>query len=280
MSNSDAYQSASGSLDPKFTKSAQEREEAQKFFIAQPSQPIYIEECDGRLVLILPPPRSDSNDWDAILRRLEQRLAHPNAHWQSTSGSDLIVGQRLLDQRQLQVIAKLLLNAKLRLDCVHTSRRQTAVTAATAGYSVEQTRPNDLIEKLQSEKLANLKLPLIPSPETQALPLLLQKTVRSGAEIRHQGHVILIGDLNPGGAIIADGDILVWGRLKGIAHAGASGNRESCIMALQMDPTQLRIADKVARAPASQPDEFYPEVAHIAATGIRITRAHEFSKLI
>ncbi len=280
MSQSDAFRAASGSLNPKFTKSPQELEEAQQFFTAQPSRPIQIQECDGRLAVMLPLQGEGSNDWNAVLRRLEQRLANPDVHWKNTAGVDLIVGQRLLDQRQLQVVAKTLLNAKLRLDCIHTSRRQTAVAAVTAGYSVQQTRPDELTEKLQTEKLSNLKLPLQGEADISERPLLIQKTVRSGSEIRHSGHVILIGDLNPGGTIIADGDILVWGRLKGVAHAGANGNRDACIMALQMDPTQLRIADKVARAPAAQPDEFFPEVAHIAATGIRITRANEFSKLI
>jgi len=103
-------------------------------------------------------------------------------------------------------------------------------------------------------------------------------TVRSGVEIRHPGTVIIVGDINPGGMVVADGDILVWGRLRGIAHAGAKGNRECQIMALQMEPTQLRIADAVARAPEKSPLQFTPEVAHITAQGIRIAKANDFSR--
>ncbi len=87
-----------------------------------------------------------------------------------------------------------------------------------------------------------------------------------------------MGDLNPGGNVVADGDILVWGRLRGVAHAGASGNRECLIMSLQMEPTQLRIADAVARAPEKSPTQFSPEVAHITPQGIRIARAIDFSR--
>jgi septum site-determining protein MinC len=90
--------------------------------------------------------------------------------------------------------------------------------------------------------------------------------------------VIILGDINPGGMVIADGDILVWGRLRGVAHAGAGGNRECLIMALQMEPTQLRIADAVARAPEKTLTQSYPEVAHITPQGIRIAKATEFSR--
>jgi septum site-determining protein MinC len=103
-------------------------------------------------------------------------------------------------------------------------------------------------------------------------------TVRSGVEIRHSGTVVVLGDLNPGGSVVANGDILVWGRLRGVAHAGASGNSKCLIMALQMEPTQLRIADFVARAPTNVPSQVYPEIAYVTPEGIRITKAADFSK--
>jgi septum site-determining protein MinC len=62
----------------------------------------------------------------------------------------------------------------------------------------------------------------------------------------------------------------VWGRLRGMAHAGLDGNRNCRIMALQMQPTQLRIADVVARPPETPPAEYLPEVAYVGAGAIRI----------
>jgi septum site-determining protein MinC len=90
--------------------------------------------------------------------------------------------------------------------------------------------------------------------------------------------VVLMGDVNPGGVIVADGDILIWGRLRGLAHAGAGGKTECVIMALQMEPTQIRIGDFLARAPEPPPGQLYPEVAYVSAQGIRITRAADFSR--
>jgi len=71
---------------------------------------------------------------------------------------------------------------------------------------------------------------------------------------------------------------LIWGKLKGVAHAGATGNQKCRIMALEMQPTQLRIADAVARAPENPPSQYYPEVAYVTPQGIRIARATDFSK--
>lgn len=110
-------------------------------------------------------------------------------------------------------------------------------------------------------------------------PLYLQMTIRSGVEIRHPGTVVIVGDVNPGGSIIANGDILVWGRLRGIVHAGAKGNSQSVIMTLQMEPTIIRIADQVARGPEKPPAQFYPEVAYVMDRGIRISRMVDFAKI-
>ncbi|NET09935.1 MAG: hypothetical protein F6K16_35585, partial [Symploca sp. SIO2B6] len=155
----------------------------------------------------------------------------------------------------------------LRLNRVYTSRRQTAIAAVTLGYSVEQDSPVTHLD----HSIEETKQPL-------ADPLYIQATVRSGMDIRHPGTVIVLGDVNPGGAVIADGDVIIWGRLRGLAQAGASGNQRCLIMALRMDPTQIRIANLVARAPENSPSEFHPEVAYATAEGIRITKASTFSR--
>ncbi len=205
--------------------------------------------------------------WEEIWQQLQQRLSGGDRFWSADQGVDLIARNRLLDSRQLQELATRLEDYDLHLKRVYTNRRQTAVAAATAGYSVEQ---QDLPKLLTSPPIAG-QSPL-------ALPLYLQTTLRSGAEIRHAGTVVLMGDLNPGSAIVADGDILIWGRLRGLAHAGANGNDRCLILALQMEPTQLRIADVVARPPGAPPQPFYPEVAYVTPQGIRITAAKNFSR--
>lgn len=224
----------------------------------------------GKLLVILPTelqvPATEFA-WSDIWQQLKFRLMAGDRLRTPNTGVYLIAHDRLLDTRQLQQLAETFSEVQLQLKSVATSRRQTAIAAVTSGYSVEQLQPETI---LSSETKAT------PTPQADAL--YLEMTIRSGVEIRHPGTVILLGDINPGGMVVADGDILVWGRLRGVAHAGASGNRECLIMALHMEPTQLRIADAVARSPEKLPAQFFPEVAHITTRGIRIAKATDFSR--
>ena len=56
----------------------------------------------------------------------------------------------------------------------------------------------------------------------------------------------MLGDVNPGAEIIAGGNIVIWGHLRGTVHAGADGNKKAIICALDMSPTQLRINDQIS----------------------------------
>lgn len=69
------------------------------------------------------------------------------------------------------------------------------------------------------------------------------RTVRSGVRVESDGHLTVLGDVNPGGEVIAVGSILIWGRLRGSAHAGVQGDKSACVCALEMSPQRLQIAD-------------------------------------
>lgn len=69
--------------------------------------------------------------------------------------------------------------------------------------------------------------------------------IRSGQVVKAEGDLVVIGDVNPSGEVIAGGSIYILGRLKGMAHAGVNGNLESVIAASWLEATHLRIADKL-----------------------------------
>ncbi len=71
--------------------------------------------------------------------------------------------------------------------------------------------------------------------------LLVKATCRSGESIRHEGDVVILGDVNPGAEIVAEGDIVVFGQLRGFAHAGSKGNTRSTIVALNLDSPRIQI---------------------------------------
>ncbi|HET7144565.1 MAG TPA: septum site-determining protein MinC, partial [Anaerolineales bacterium] len=70
--------------------------------------------------------------------------------------------------------------------------------------------------------------------------LFVNKTLRSGTRIEYPGNILVVGDVNPGAEIIADGNVIVWGRVRGLIHAGAKGDRSAFICALDLSANQLR----------------------------------------
>jgi septum site-determining protein MinC len=99
-----------------------------------------------------------------------------------------------------------------------------------------------------------------PSDKT----IIVRQTIRSGQKLKFAGNLVVVGDINPGGEVTADGDIVVFGKLRGIAHAGANGNVLATITAIELSPLQLRIAEIIRRSPDSELESRkVPEIAKI-----------------
>ena len=122
----------------------------------------------------------------------------------------------------------------------------------------------DFAKKMQEENFTNVNPSFVTDTAPQHLPQNVHNTsyhqggLRSGQSIRFSGSVVVIGDVNPGSEIVAEGHVIVLGSLKGMVHAGCTGNEECFVSALAFSPTQLRIAnvitfippDKNSKAPA------------------------------
>ncbi len=104
--------------------------------------------------------------------------------------------------------------------------------------------------------------------------LFLRSNLRQGQTVRYPGDVCVLGDVEAGAEVIADGDVVIWGILRGLVHAGAGGDDEAVVCALQMSPVQLSIAGVVSRFPSYTsrfPGETQPpELARLEAGRIVI----------
>ena len=96
--------------------------------------------------------------------------------------------------------------------------------------------------------------------------LFLHRTLRSGTRIEFAGHVVILGDVNPGAEILAEGNVMVWGRLRGMVHAGVKGKRKAVVCALDLSPMQLRIAEEISAAIRPQENP-RPEIVRINNDG-------------
>lgn len=129
-----------------------------------------------------------------------------------------------------------------------------------AGMVVQRAADEQETPKKEKAKRQIDQKNLIPS-------VTIRKTVRSGQRIEYEGNILVMGDVNPGGEIIAAGDIVVLGKLRGTAHAGAKGDKLAEIFAFQIKPVQIRIAGVFTRAPEKEREKetryFGPEAAKI-----------------
>jgi septum site-determining protein MinC len=94
-------------------------------------------------------------------------------------------------------------------------------------------------------------------------------TLRGGQTLQQLGSIVVVGDVNPGAEIVATGDILVFGALRGTAHAGAQGDATARVYAIELAPTQLRIATCIAAGEGTR-RAHEPEVAFIRSERIAI----------
>ena len=108
---------------------------------------------------------------------------------------------------------------------------------------------------------------LAPVPEaeaaTEAAPATLYHvgTLRGGQALHNVGNIVVIGDVNPGAELVAGGDIAVFGALRGVAHAGAQGDAGARVYAVELAPTQLRIATLIAAEASGSQRPRVPETA-------------------
>jgi septum site-determining protein MinC len=115
-------------------------------------------------------------------------------------------------------------------------------------------------------------LPPRGGPEREnCAPVIVRNTCRSGVRVVSPSDCVVLGDVNPGAEIIAEGDVVVFGALRGLAHAGATGERTARIWALSIQPNQIRIADLVAVPPrGGKPAVSRFEVAEIQNDVIQV----------
>lgn len=105
--------------------------------------------------------------------------------------------------------------------------------------------------------------PVKPEPAPANGDLILYKTLRSGQQVHSDGSIIIWGNVHESAEVTAGKDVVVLGRLEGLAHAGCFGDISSTIFALQLSPRQIRIGDRFSRSSGEIIKNNYPEIAFV-----------------
>jgi septum site-determining protein MinC len=190
-------------------------------------------------------------DWEQVRPTLLETVEDKAAFLR---GAKLVlqIGNRDLGAAELGQLRDILAAREIMLAAVLSSSEHTRSAAADLGLSLDHLRP----ARVEDDGEA------IPTELIGEDAIVLRRTLRSGHSIRHPGHVVVLGDVNPGSEVIAGGSVIVWGRLRGVVHAGATGNDESVVCALELNPTQLRIAGHITVSP-KQRRKPLPEMAYV-----------------
>ena len=119
-------------------------------------------------------------------------------------------------------------------------------------------------DKIKPKKASEAELKSFFYGIDEGMTKFYRGTLRSGQLLKFHGNIIVIGDANPASEIVASGNVIVLGTLRGIVHAGATGNKDAVVAAFNLQPTQLRIADVITRPPEEKiVKASMPEIAFV-----------------
>jgi septum site-determining protein MinC len=267
---------------------------------ATQSEAIIIKGVRSGLLVLL----DDRMAWDALLAELDERV-QANQSFFSGAKVTANLGGRLLDKDELSAIIEALGRHQMTLDAVVSTDDDTRHAATQlelksrapsfAGGAAGRLAGSLLRSKSDAEggkRDEGKPDAAVVSPPTEEISgdgaMFVRRTVRSGQRLRHDGDICIVGDVNAGAEVVAGGDVVVWGSLRGMVHAGASGNDKAVICALILAPIILRIAEVAGRGPGPEPykrhvrilglggkpeaERVYPEIARVLDGGIVIER--------
>ncbi len=199
---------------------------------------------DGLLVSL-----SDAS-WDEQRAALLDQIDGQPAFFQGARVA-LDVGTQVLKVNEMVELRDQLSERNVSLWAVVSESPMTENTAQLLGLATRISKPRP--EETRSYDVQDL------GEETA---LFLNKTVRSGARIEFAGHVVVLGDVNPGAEIVAEGSVIVWGRLRGAVHAGSKGNKDAVVCALDLLPMRLQVGEDAVNV-SNRKETGKPEKAFI-----------------
>ncbi len=141
------------------------------------------------------------------------------------------VDERIVRAAEMGAMRDMLSERGINLFAVISKSSVTDAVAESLGLSTQKT--------ILREKDSTVRNILADGENA----VLIRKTLRSGSSVKYPGHVLIEGDVNPGAEILAGGSVYIWGKLRGSAHAGIEGSEKEVICAIELNPTQLRIAN-------------------------------------
>lgn len=189
-------------------------------------------------------------DWVDILVELMEKI-NENKNFFHGAKLAIDVGNRILNVTDLSTLRERLADFDINLWAILSNSPITEMKAQDLGLAtkISVPKPERIIKSIESS---------LPGEDS----IFVRKTIRSGFKVVSNGHIVIFGDVNPGAEILAGGSVMIWGRCLGVVQAGVEGDTNAVVCALDLNPTQLRIAGIIAISPKRK-GKPQPEVAKI-----------------
>jgi septum site-determining protein MinC len=206
------------------------------------------------LILIM----REEDDFETVLEHVEKKLESSGRFFKGASLAVKYRGRKLSTAQEKEITALI------------TKKTNAEIKSFEEDFSLPEKEPEDVEKGREKPKM---RLMFFKGLE-EGLTKFYRGTVRSGQLVSYEGNLVIIGDVNPGGEVIATGNVVVMGSLRGMVHAGADGNKEAVVAALNLQPTQLRIADVITRPPDTKEarPSMIPEMAAVKDDLVYIER--------
>ncbi len=202
----------------------------------------------------------EEEDYNTIYEKIEKKIESSGRFFKGTTLSVKYRGKKLSKEEENKIFELL----KNKSGATIKSFEEDTEEPVKVEREVQKPMPHSMI-RMSNFYFKNLD---------EGITKFHRGTVRSGQSVKFDGNLVVIGDVNPGGEVVATGNVVVMGSLRGVVHAGSNGNREAIVVALNLQPTQLRIADVITRSPDEKEisGQFVPELAYVKEDIVYIER--------
>ncbi len=196
-------------------------------------------------------------DYDDIKSQLIQKIKESAKFFKKATMAISFEGKVLSKEQQLELIKIIEHNSEMNIVYIVDQDTEEYFKNIVENYDNPSPAPTSIeVPIVQAEtQLINY--------DEQPQGKFYKGTLRSGQSLESDSSIVILGDVNPGANVIANGNIVILGTLKGNAYAGANGNENCIVVALEMQPMQIRIADVIARC-ADKPVKTKNPIAKIA----------------
>lgn len=182
---------------------------------------------------------SDNAEFDSIKRELKRKMMQLKKLYKDDKTPILVIG-KVLRNKEIEEIERII-KSFLDVDVDFDMPRELGLSSIKKTFAKE-----------------------IFTSETK----FHKGSLRSGQKIEEDGSIVILGDVNSGSEVIAEDNIVVLGTLRGLAHAGAKGNKEAIIAAGRLDTVQMRISNIVKEF--NREEETFRKLAYAYVDGNEI----------